>query len=68
MHSGGSTMFAPGTPIILAADMSSGPTRRQNRSCDQCRKGKRKCDAVIPKEWPLAEKEIQESEQEVLLV
>jgi hypothetical protein len=21
--------------------------RRQNRSCDQCRKGKRKCDAVI---------------------
>jgi hypothetical protein len=25
--------------------------RRQNRSCDQCRKGKRRCDAVILRDW-----------------
>jgi hypothetical protein len=24
--------------------------RKQHRSCDQCRKGKRGCDAVIPKD------------------
>jgi Fungal Zn(2)-Cys(6) binuclear cluster domain len=27
------------------------PVRRQNRSCDQCRKGKRRCDAVILRDW-----------------
>jgi hypothetical protein len=47
-------------PTAHSVDVAFGPTRRQNRSCDQCRKGKRKCDAVIPKEWPIAEKEFEQ--------
>jgi Fungal Zn(2)-Cys(6) binuclear cluster domain len=31
------------------------PVRRQNRSCDQCRKGKRRCDAVILRDWTTGE-------------
>lgn len=26
---------------------NGGHVRRQNRSCDQCRKGKRRCDAAV---------------------
>lgn len=39
------------------------PVRKQNRSCDQCRKGKRRCDAVIPRDWPFAEKAIKSEQQ-----
>ena len=45
--------FAP----VVHLKETNAPTRRQNRSCDQCRKGKRKCDAVIPRDWPFKENE-----------
>jgi hypothetical protein len=38
--------------------------RRQNRSCDQCRKGKRKCDAVILRD-PLPSGTEEESKEAV---
>jgi hypothetical protein len=38
-------------PKVPTRDTAA-PIRKQNRSCDQCRKGKRRCDAVVPREWP----------------
>jgi len=43
---GGSSTTAPAPASALAAVSSTG--RRQHRSCDQCRKGKRACDAIAP--------------------
>jgi hypothetical protein len=39
------------TPAASSASQSKGNTaaRKQNHSCDQCRKGKRKCDAKVDK-------------------
>lgn len=37
----------------LIATNSSKTGRRQHRSCDQCRKGKRACDALILRDWGL---------------
>jgi hypothetical protein len=35
------------SPTALTAVKSSKTSRKQNRCCDQCRKGKRACDAAI---------------------
>lgn len=35
------------SPNVQSASKPELPRRRQNRSCDQCRKGKRACDAAI---------------------
>jgi hypothetical protein len=55
--------FVNSAPTYAAAVSSTRPddlkvpadprarVRRQNRSCDQCRKGKRKCDAVVLRGW-----------------
>ena len=38
--------------VASTAEENPGSVRRQNRSCDQCRKGKRRCDAVVLRDWP----------------
>jgi hypothetical protein len=35
------------TPTVMSAPKPSKTSRKQNRCCDQCRKGKRACDAAI---------------------
>ena len=35
------------TPPAMSAPKPSKTSRKQNRCCDQCRKGKRACDAAI---------------------
>lgn len=35
------------SPTVMSASKSSKTSRKQNRCCDQCRKGKRACDAAI---------------------
>ena len=35
------------TPIVMNVPKPSRTSRKQNRCCDQCRKGKRACDAAI---------------------
>ncbi|KAH7384237.1 hypothetical protein DE146DRAFT_622833 [Phaeosphaeria sp. MPI-PUGE-AT-0046c] len=35
------------SPTVMSTPKSSKTSRRQNRCCDQCRKGKRACDAAI---------------------
>jgi hypothetical protein len=39
--------FTSPTPNLMTATKSSKTGRKQNRCCDQCRKGKRACDAAI---------------------
>jgi hypothetical protein len=39
--------FTSPTPNLMATTKSSKTGRKQNRCCDQCRKGKRACDAAI---------------------
>lgn len=35
------------SPTVMNTTKSSKTSRKQNRCCDQCRKGKRACDAAI---------------------
>jgi hypothetical protein len=39
--------FTSPTPTVMATLKPSKTSRKQNRCCDQCRKGKRACDAAI---------------------
>ncbi|KAF1921502.1 hypothetical protein BDU57DRAFT_489331 [Ampelomyces quisqualis] len=39
--------FTSPTPAAMTAPKSSKTSRKQNRCCDQCRRGKRACDAAI---------------------
>jgi hypothetical protein len=47
-------MVSYSPPVVVMHYDDPPPVRKQNRSCDQCRKGKRRCDAVIPRDWPLS--------------
>jgi hypothetical protein len=39
--------FTSPSPSVMTTTKSSRTSRKQNRCCDQCRKGKRACDAAI---------------------
>jgi hypothetical protein len=39
--------FTSPSPNVMTSTKSSRTNRKQNRCCDQCRKGKRACDAAI---------------------
>lgn len=39
--------FTSPAPDVMTTTKSSRTSRKQNRCCDQCRKGKRACDAAI---------------------
>jgi hypothetical protein len=53
--------FTSPTPNVMTTMKSSKTGRKQNRCCDQCRKGKRACDAAILEDALLEETKTGES-------
>jgi hypothetical protein len=54
--------FTSPTPDVMTTSTKSSRTnRKQNRCCDQCRKGKRACDAAILEDALLDETKVKEN-------
>jgi hypothetical protein len=56
-------VLLPNVPALatvgsVGARDQPGPIRKQNHSCDQCRKGKRRCDAVVLRDWVVEDAEL----------
>ncbi|KAF2669166.1 hypothetical protein BT63DRAFT_455140 [Microthyrium microscopicum] len=54
---GASTVSLQQANTSAVRENGNGPIRRQNRSCDQCRKGKRRCDAVVLRDQQVKEED-----------